>query len=407
MFKGSFKKSIIMFGSSILGLALGFLVSIFNSRVLGPEQFGDFKFIETVARFIASIVTVGFFISLTRLVALNKDRTKEKKYIGLFTIIFGIMSVIGIILYLMFILLSPYFFENEFGSHIWKFFFIVSAIIGFHAIQDLLRGLHKITVLAIVAVLPLFIYLVVAYVLNHFIPVNIDLVLFLTYGFIFLVVISVVILQKPDFGFDKTLVSELIKENKYNGRPIYIGSLAGVATSHIAGFSLAFFMDTTQVGFFMLASTICSPMLIVPSVLGTVFFKDFVEIKSIPKKVYYLSILSTLLALIVFYALIEFVIITFYTEAYLPVSNISKYLILGFIFHGFGDLINRFIGAKGKGRWLRNAAFMVGIVNVLGYIILVKYFDINGAITTKILASCLYLVAMIFYYINFIKKSNV
>lgn len=407
MVKASFKKSFIMFGSSILGMVLGFLVSIFNTQILGPEQFGDFKFIETVARFIASIVNVGFFISLTRLVAMNKDPSKEKKYVGLFTVIFGIMSVIGVIFYLFFVLLAPYFVENEVGSYIWKFFFIVPAIIGFMAIHELLKGLHKIKTLATIGVLPVFSYLVLAFILYQFIPINIDHVMFLTYGLVLVIVLSVLRYQKPDFGFGQKLVKELFKENRNNGRPIYFGSLAGVATTHIAGFSLAYFMDTTQVGFFMLALTICSPIMMVPSVLGTVFFKDFVDMRSIPNKVYYFSALSTVLALIVFYSLIEYVILTFYTEAFLPVSDISKYLIIGFIFHGFGDLINRFLGAKGKGKWLRNAAFLVGIMNVIGYTLLVKYFNINGAIITKILASCLYLVAMIFYYINFTKKSHV
>ena len=109
---------------------------------------------------------------------------------------------------------------------------------------------------------------------------------------------------------------------------------------------------------------------------------------------------------IVFYSLIEFVVISFYTEAYLPVSTISKYLIIAFIFHGLGDLINKFLGAKGKGKLLRNAAFMVGIINVLGYTILIKYFNINGAIITKILASCLYLIVMLIYYYNFIKNNK-
>lgn len=407
MVKASIKKSFLMFGSSILGMVLGFLVSIFNTQILGPEQFGDFKFIETVARFIASVVNVGFFISLTRLVAMNKDASKEKKYVGLFTVIFGIMSVIGVIFYLFFVLLAPYFVENEVGSYIWKFFFIVPAIIGFMAIHELLKGLHKIKTLATIGVLPLFSYLVLAFILYQFIPINIDHVMFLTYGLVLLIVLSVLRYQKPEFGFGQELVKELFKENRNNGRPIYFGSLAGVATTHIAGFSLAYFMDTTQVGFFMLALTICSPIMMVPSVLGTVFFKDFVDMRSIPNKVYYFSALSTVLALIVFYSLIEYVILTFYTEAFLPVSDISKYLIIGFIFHGFGDLINRFLGAKGKGKWLRNAAFLVGIMNVFGYTLLVKYFNVNGAIMTKILASCLYLVAMIFYYVNFTKKSNV
>ena len=406
MVKNSAKKIFTMYGASVLGILLGFLISVFNSRALGPEDFGDFKFIETVARFIASIVSVGFFISLTRLVAMNEDKNREKKYVGLFTTIFGIASAIGIVLYLGFSLIEPHFFDNDLKNSISRYFFIVMVIIGQTAIGEILKGLHKIYTLSFLSVIPLIAYLTIAYVLDQFIEVDIDFVLFTLYGITFLTVAVMLFRLNPDFKIPKVMIKELFKENRFNGRPIYFGSLAGVATTHIAGFSISFFMNNTQVGFFMLALTICTPLLVIPSVLGTIFYKQFVNMRTIPNKVFYFSGLSTILALIVFYSIIEFVVITFYTEAYLPVADIAKFLIIAFIFHGLGDLINRFLGAKGEGKLLRNAAFLVGIVNVLGYTILIKFFDLNGAIITKILASGLYLAVMFMYYFNFIKKNK-
>lgn len=406
MGKNSGWKIITLYGASFLNIVLGFLVSVFNSRILGPDLFGDYKFIETVARFIASIVSVGFFISLTRLLAINNIEPKEKKYIGLFTIIFGITSLIGSILYLGFSYIEPYIFDNGLDSSIWIYFFIVTAIIGNLAILEILKGLHKINTIALVNVLPVFLYLIIVYIINLYTPVNLNLVFFFTYGILLFVIIIVLIQLRPDFNISKQLVKQLFHENKFNGRPVYFGSLAGVATAHIAGLSISYYMDNTQVGFFMLATTICSPLLVIPSVLGTIFYKQFVNMDSIPAKVYYFSIISTIIALIVFYSLIKFVIITFYTEAYLPVAGISKYLIIAFIFHGLGDLINRFLGAKGKGKLLRNAAFLVGVVNVIGYTLLIKFYQINGAIITNILASCLYLIVMVYYYLTFIKKNK-
>lgn len=406
MIKSTNKKVLVMFGASFLSIALGLVVSIFNSRILGPKLFGDYKFIETVARFISSLVSVGFFVSLTRLVAINKVKSTENQYVGLFTVIFCITSILGIFFYLVFSFVEPFLFTNEFSSSIWRYFFMVASIIGYAAILELLKGLHRINTIALTSILPIGLYLIFASLINYFTVISIDTVLFLTYGITLFIVLVIIIWLKPNFSIGKKLVKDLMTENKFNGRPVYFGSLAGVATTHIAGLSIAFFLNTKQVGFFMLAMTICSPLLVVPSVLGTIFFKQFVDIKAIPAKVYYLSITTTLLALVIFYTLIEFVVVTFYTEAYLPVAGMSKYLIIGFIFHGFGDLINRFLGAKGKGVWLRNAAFLVGIVNVLGYLILIKYFAINGAIITKIFASCLYLTVMIFYYLNFIKNNK-
>ena len=404
--KNTITKIATMYGASILAVVLGFLVSIFNSRILGPEQFGDYKFIQTVGTLIASLISVGFFISLTRLLAINKEKIKEAKFVGLFVIIFGIVSVIGMVLMLAFSVIEPIFFDHGLDSKFRIFFFIIPAILGVLALKEVLKGMHRIYALSILSFIPALLYLAIIFPLSKVMEVNLEQVLLVFYGVGTAIVAFYIIRLKPNFSFKKSIVKELMIENKQNGKPIYYGSIAGVATQHIAGISISYFMDNIQVGFFMLAMTICKPILMIPSVIGTVYFKQFATIKTIPKKAFVFSILSTLIALLVFYFLIEMVVVTFYSEEYLEVSGIAKILILGFIFHGLGDLFNRFLGAKGKGKLLRNAAYIVGIVNVLGYTILVKYFDLNGAILTKILASGLYMIVMCFYYLRFVKNNK-
>ena len=61
-------------------------------------------------------------------------------------------------------------------------------------------------------------------------------------------------------------------------------------------------------------------------------------------------------------------------------------------------LFNRFLYAKGKGSLIRNGAFVVGIVNLLGYYFLIKYFDISGALFTKIAAGLVYFLLMFLGY---------
>ncbi len=395
-----------MYGASILAIAFGFLISIFNSRILGPEGFGDYKFIETVARFIASLVSVGFFISISRLLAINTSNEEKRKYIGLFTTIFVVTSAVGIVLFLGFSYFQPYFFDNNLSSTIRTNFFIVLVILGHLALAEILKGLHHIYTISIISVVPSIVYLISAYIAKTYlnIDINAEIVLSLYYGILLITFLIVISRLKPNFKYEKNLITSLLKENKYNGRPIYYGSLAGVATTHIAGLSISYFMNNSQVGFFMLALTVCGPLLVIPSVLGTIFFKQFAAITHIPNKVFYFSILGTAFALLIFYLFIDIVIVTFYDTAYLEVANISKYLILGFIFHGFGDLVNRFLGAKGQGKLLRNAAYFVGVTNILGYTLLIKFFGINGAILTKILASGLYFCIMLYYYRRFVKE---
>ncbi len=404
--KDTINKIITLYGTTIIGVGLGFVVSVFNTRVLGKEAFGDFKFIETVFRFLASLVSVGVFVSITRMLAIAKDKTYTQNLLGFFVLALAGAGIIGIVLLVVFSFLEPIWFSDNLGPIYRKYAVLIFAILGNIALREILKGLNKIYTISILNAIPAILYLTVAYVYNLNNPLYMEDILLLLYGLQLIFIIVIVFKLKPSFNIKKALVKDVIHENNTNGRPIYYGSLAGVATAHIVGFSLSYYIDNIQVGFFTLAMTVCSPLIMVPSVLGTVLFKKFANFDYIPRKVIIFSILAAVFALIVFYVCIERVFLLFYSEDFSPTIEISKILILGFLLHGFGDLINRFLGAKGKGKLLRNAAFVVGIVNVLGYTILVKFFGVTGAIITKIFASATYLFMMYYYYTKFIKTNT-
>lgn len=404
--KTSTKKALVLYGSSIIGIGLGFAISVFNTKVLGKEAFGDFKFIETVFRFLASLVSIGVFTSITRMLATSKNEIYKQNLIGFFVLALVTVSSVGIILLIIFSYLEPIWFSNSLGYIFRKYAFLIFAILGNIALGEILKGLNKIYTLSFLSSIPAVIYLIAGYTFNLKNLLYLEDILLLYYGIQLVFLIVIIFQLKPTFNIDKSLIRNVIHENNTNGKPIYYGSLAGVATAHIVGFSISFFIDNTQVGFYTLAITICSPLLIVPSVLGTTFFKKFASVTYIPKQIFVLSVIATLIAFVVFYLFIDKIFLLFYSEEFEPAVSISKILILGFLLHGLGDLINRFLGAQGQGKLLRNAAFIVGIFNILGYSILVYYFGVRGAIITKILASGAYLFMMFYYYKKFTNKNK-
>lgn len=404
--KDTISKVLSLYSSSFIGIGLGFAISVFNTRVLGKEAFGDFKFIETVFRFLASVVSVGVFISITRMLAISNNKVYKKKLLGFFVIALITAGLIGVILLVIFSYLEPLWFSNNLGATFKTYSFLIFAVLGNIALREILKGLNQIHTLSILNALPAIAYLIIAYTFNLQNPLYLQDILLIFYGLQLLFLIIIIFKLKPSFKINNALLKDVIHENNTNGKPIYIGSLAGVATAHIVGFSISYFIDNTQVGFFTLAMTVCSPLILIPSVLGTTFFKKFASLQFIPKKVILFSIAATLFALAVFYLCIEKVFLLFYTDDFAPTIAIAKLLIFGFLLHGFGDLINRFLGAKGQGKLLRNAAFAVGVVNILGYSLLVYYFGLMGAIITKIIASGVYLLMMYYYYTKF-TKSNI
>ena len=66
--------------------------------------------------------------------------------------------------------------------------------------------------------------------------------------------------------------------------------------------------------------------------------------------------------------------------------------------HGLGDVFNRFVGAHGFGKYLRNGAFISGVVALVGYTLGVWLWGINGAIATRIAFALTYMGLMVYYY---------
>jgi len=68
------------------------------------------------------------------------------------------------------------------------------------------------------------------------------------------------------------------------------------------------------------------------------------------------------------------------------------------IFHVFGGFVKRFLGAHGKGKELRNGAFVVGVSIIAGSLTLIPAFGALGAVFTKVIAGGLYCGMMCYYY---------
>ena len=81
-----------------LGLVVGIAVSVLNTRFLGPEQFGDFKFLQTLFLFSVTFITFGAFNSGSRIIAQKKYEHIRQELVGsllglaaIFSLIFSVL----------------------------------------------------------------------------------------------------------------------------------------------------------------------------------------------------------------------------------------------------------------------------------------------------------------------------
>ena len=58
------KQTLVLYLSLVVSLALGIAVSVINTRLLGADAFGEFKFLQTIWTLGVTCVTFGLFATV-------------------------------------------------------------------------------------------------------------------------------------------------------------------------------------------------------------------------------------------------------------------------------------------------------------------------------------------------------
>lgn len=397
------KQILLLYGSSVAGLFIGVLSSMLNTRVLTPENFGDVQYIQNIIAFISGMLLFGYFVSGSRLLAISKSREESRRIRGVLCVLLGCS-----ILALMLILFGIYTYFNATGNGVSSLFLVAIPVCGnvvmLNYINTTAQGDNHIGRISAARLLPTLVYVIIAYFIYKEFGATSERMILLFNGTASVVLLAIIISTRPSFKNIGESFKKLHAENSKYGLNVYIGSVAAVSTGYIAGITLKWFGTSSEVGFYTLALSLAAPLTMLPSIIGTAYFKEFATENRIKRDVLTKSAIITIISYLAFIGVIGFVVDFLYEDSYSSVSVFASWLAIGTSVHGFGDILNRFLGAHGKGKELRNAAFTCGGIMVLGNFLFVYLWGINGAIITKILSSATYFFTLLIYYTKFRKE---
>jgi undecaprenyl pyrophosphate phosphatase UppP len=178
----------------------------------------------------------------------------------------------------------------------------------------------------------------------------------------------------------KLRIKEIWKYNISYGFNVYLGSITAVGFAALTGVLISYFgADNTGVGYFSLALTIVTPLSFIPNVIATTHYKDFSIQKNVHKRLINITLILSLLALVFIWIIVKPFINIFYGPEFQPVISLTIVLSIGMIGYGFGDFFNRFLGAHGQGKALRNSSFLVGFMLLITAAILLLGVFLKGS----------------------------
>lgn len=388
---------------NIISIPLSIVTSIIITRFLGSTGYGDFKFILNLFSLAIVVFTFGFFQAGNRALVLNSDPGKARELFGAELIIAFFLFLCMALFFCGYALLDKNI--NEKGLRL-----ILLLVIPFSWVflmskyfEVLFQADNKIKLLAKARLYPHLIYFLIVLSIYYFI-FNYSgdrLKLILGSYFVGNVIVTVYIILKlnPSFRNFRERAREILHYNKTFGFSVYLGSVFAVGFSQLTGVLISYFSsDNTGVGFYSLAMTIAAPLAFIPNVIATTHYKDFSVSKKVPMKLLKVTVGISVAALIATNLLVGPFIKIFYGIEFSPVIRLTYIVSFGIIMNGLADFFNRFLGSHGKGKALRNSAFIVGLSVLILNVTLIPLFGEKGAAWTTFFSGLIYFVCMYLYY---------
>lgn len=407
-----FKQAGSLFAVNFLIIPLSIISNIFITRYLGPVAFGDFKFLFGVFSLAMVLFNFGFFQAGNRALVLNSDKQKSGELYGAMLVVLGAIFVLFAFILVMYAFVDNNITEKGLRS-------ILLFIIPFSWIfllmnyfEVLFQADNKISLLAKSRLYPkvfFFIAVLLLFIWNRNAgdsKLLVIWVLFLaTHILAYLYIVSRV---KPSLKNARERIREIWFYNKSYGFNVYIGTLFNVALASLSGLLIGYFgLNNAGVGYFALALTISEPLNFIPNVIATTHYKDFSSRKKIDRKLTLLTLAASASTLVLCWLLVGPFIRIFYGQEFRPVIYLTFIASSGIILHGLADYFNRFLGAHGQGKALRNSAIIVGIVLLICNFTLIPLFGEKGAAITRVLSGIVYLVNMLWFYRKLVKQLTI
>ncbi len=399
----STRQTFILYASTLLGVAFGVVASVINTKFMSPTDYGDVRYVQNILQFASSLLLFGYFLSGSRLLALSDNEDESRKIRGCMVLILAATAII------MFLITAGCAVAHYNRPIIAKLFVVSLPVciypILLNYINTTAQGDNHIGRLSAARLVPSLLYIPLAYLIYSVYGATSTRMILIQWGLYTIVLLALTISTKPIFKDIKRIFHNLSAENRDYGFQLYIGSLVMVATNYLAGISLGVFnSDNTEVGFYTLALTVTGPLAMLPSIIGTTYFKEFAKLDKIPSSVMRNTLIITTISCVLFILLIKQFVVLLYTEEYATVGVYASWLSVGYCIHGFGDMLNRYLGSHGQGRDIRNASIANGVVKVFGYTLFVYLWNTPGALFTTILCDFIYTAMILWYYVKFVKS---
>ena len=209
---------------------------------------------------------------------------------------------------------------------------------------------------------------------------------------------------RPSFHHLGKRLREILHFNRTYGFHLYLGAVFALGMSSLGTVLIGYFgSDTSGVAFYSLAIMFSTPLSIIPNTIATTHYRQFSQLKKIPSKLTWLTLFISFLSLIALWILLPPFIHFFYGAEFEEAVRLNRWTSAGMMLYGIADYFNRFLGAHGLGKAIRNGAFFTSLLLFIFNLLLIPKYQAFGAAWGVLAAGIGYSLIMLFYYTSYKK----
>jgi len=399
------KQTIALYLSQVGAMFFGVLFTILNTRLLTKSEFGTLNFYIQVLTFVALIFEFGYFAAGSRLIALAKDYDRERELIGTLYILGTLISFA----YILILFIASFFVDDLFKSNV-KYLILIGLIpsIAFpfqFLIQLIFQGSNEVLKLSIYTLLPRLLYFVfigLAYLLSFF---KLETTAFFYLFSFFVATVFTIIISKPQIKNLKFNLKEIAEETKRYGFKVYVGRVVGMMGFQSNILLIQYFAKEIEVANYSLINFFTTPISLFSRSLCTSLFKGFANLDKIPSRVFKINFIWLIGSSIVYLLVGGFIIELLFSKKYSEAIPLILPMVVANFFMGAFQPYNFFLGAKGKGIYLRNTAILLSINTIFFNLILIPLLGAFGAALATLIAIFFNFIQHIYYYSISIKET--
>jgi len=400
--KQSIIHTLVYFSALIINIFLGWILAKINTNYLEVSAYGQYAFFVTLILFGRSLFDFGIFESTSRLMTTRESTEQQRLLLGtglVWAVVFALVSVV--ILYAAGLVIDSYF-EVKIGWLCKKFSYGAGLYVLIAYLTRNLRGSGSINVLAILSIAPRIIYVILLIFVILFARFTLETTLSMMFWGIIITLTGMSIYLKPSFKDIRSDSRHILEEVKSYGWHIYVSTVWAEVLIHADKFIISFFLNSQELAYYALATTLTLPLSHFSSSLSTSLFNRFARVDMISPRVIRINLIFVIISVSVFILLRKPLIYYLFSAQYAPAIELLLPLSLAFGLSGLSKPYTMFLMANKRGKTVRNISVLIPVIRIIGSIVIIPAFGISGVAWVAFIVYLLDLILFLLAYRRYV-----